>query len=248
MFGKPFPFEGNWNSSAGASLSSWTPFGKPFPFEGNWNQCTTHCRFNANGFGKPFPFEGNWNSFSVFLLINYFLCVFGKPFPFEGNWNLQPYQYSALHRLIVRKAFPVWRELKRTLFPILVSGWCPVVRKAFPVWRELKLGDFQNPIEFLVIRGSESLSRLKGIETSTQLLHQRWQSLWSSESLSRLKGIETFSRYIRRIKHLFVRKAFPVWRELKLFTTIALLQKKLFQLFGKPFPFEGNWNFMHLSC
>ena len=160
MFGKPFPFEGNWNSHLATTTSTlsrseslsrlkgietkgpWWPllllhmFGKPFPFEGNWNLVIdSDYGIEEEKFGKPFPFEGNWNSRRSTTCLT--ITSFGKPFPFEGNWNPSPPRTAPSRRRKVRKAFPVWRELK-LYRPSTVCFVICQVRKAFPVWRELK--------------------------------------------------------------------------------------------------------------
>ena len=140
---------------------------------------------------------------------------FGKPFPFEGNWNLLRKTILRISFRSVRKAFPVWRELKQVLFP---------------------------PISSSEVR-SESLSRLKGIET------RMWFFRGHRDRLVR-KAFPVW----RELKHMLwcycnverfkVRKAFPVWRELKLDGAFPSAWRN--GSFGKPFPFEGNWNSVFL--
>ena len=86
------------------------------------------------------------------------------------------------------------------------------VRKDLPVWRELKL--IASDETQLALVSSERPSRLKGIETCCQ--YPVRILLLRSERPSRLKGIETNTKPYRLWK--------SVW------------------LFGKTFPFEGNWN------
>ena len=71
----------------------------------------------------------------------YGCLVFGNTFPFEGNWNIKKILIVAAKGIFVRKHFPVWRELKPDIFEC--DGNC--------------------------ISSSETLSRLKGIETCTHI-------------------------------------------------------------------------------
>ena len=62
----------------------------------------------------------------------------------------------------------------------------------------------------------------------------------SLEEVSRLKGIETLLSKLRNFLFVRVWKKFPVWRELKHPSmSMAILSSFLF---GRSFPFEGNWN------
>ena len=258
MFGKPIPFEGNWNFWCKIEISQHPleQFGKPIPFEGNWNEVAAAAvkfllsvrkaypvwrelkllglhdlLFDCIAFGKPIPFEGNWNG-SPCISPNA-MSLFGKPIPFEGNWNRsQPLDFFI--SLFCSESLSRLKGIETICAP-----------------RRPKEGT-----------RSESLSRLKGIETfrpaclNKHRSHVRkaypvWRELkhlpsyyWkrntaSSESLSRLKGIETWYTALLTSFNI-VRKAYPVWRELKLLgvTSSGVLSLS----FGKPIPFEGNWN------
>ena len=113
---------------------------------------------------------------------------FRYAFPFEGNWNSSWKTKLSPTWKLVQIRFPVWRELK----PIT-----PATRK--------------DPI----ITGSDTLSRLKGIETISGSIKISFSLC--SDTLSRLKGIETKVMACNCREMRCVQIRFPVWRELKLF-------------------------------
>ena len=211
LFGKPFPFEGNWNSSLTSSAGSISSVRKAFPVWRELKHFTAILWSSPTPFGKPFPFEGNWNTPNMVVAGLYtfgseslsrlkgietkrgpqaqdlVIYWFGKPFPFEGNWNSPA-------AVLVEK-----RHKNR----------------------------------------SESLSRLKGIETLRRPVLGRTLLLFGKPFP--FEGNWNKKRaWFSTAKSLWVRKAFPVWRELKPTTGSTLSESDT--MFGKPFPFEGNWN------
>ena len=91
------------------------------------------------------------------------LNLFRYAFPFEGNWNQIFFNELKHFSLLVQIRFPVWRELK------LVAGRdnneirIIAFRYAFPFEGNWNLGSFNSLPN--AIRCSDTLSRLKGIET-----------------------------------------------------------------------------------
>ena len=191
-----------------------------------------------------------------------FSIKFRYAFPFEGNWNPEaPWKSNALNPVQIR--FPVWRELKPTTlkvmsypggsfryaFPFegnwnlsrkfLASTAISAFRYAFPfegnwnvIYKLLK--------HFISCRGSDTLSRLKGIETPT-----------TTRKPNARKRVQIRFPVWRELKLLcqsrheiesFVQIRFPVWRELKR----NCRSFNMFQCssFRYAFPFEGNWNFL----
>ena len=186
-------------------------------------------------FRYAFPFEGNWNE-SLWILFSA-LLMFRYAFPFEGNWNPLPCRFLSLN-LTVQIRFPVWRELKHYILPDFHPHLLPFTfRYAFPFegnWNDETI--WWNPSFF----GSDTLSRLKGIETLWPFLSGielknfmfryafPFEGNWNktppfpsqlkfprSDTLSRLKGIETRPMV----------RASPTPTK-----------------FRYAFPFEGNWN------
>ena len=110
-------------------------------------------------FRYAFPFEGNWNLYKQTIGISE--IAFRYAFPFEGNWNSWLF-FRKIPGGYVQIRFPVWRELKRSFSNHFFHRISVQIR--FPVWRELK--PFTPAIPSLTpSRCSDTLSRLKGIET-----------------------------------------------------------------------------------
>ena len=207
-----------------------------FPFEGNWNRMRIICQgVIPVGFRYAFPFEGNWNPSGIIT----------KQFKETGSDTLSRLKgietetirnYSDFRRIMVQIRFPVWRELKRNL----THSWHQ--------W-------FSD--------GSDTLSRLKGIET---LLGRT--KIWPSSSFRYAFPFEGNWNADFLISATFVTSVqirFPVWRELKLWRRSGTdwhtrwvqirfpvwRELKLQNRKRRPnpedefryaFPFEGNWN------
>ena len=110
----------------------------------------------------------------------------------------------------VQIRFPVWRELKqeRTRCGLTVATF---VQIRFPVWRELKLHLVETRYYFL----DEFRYAFPFEGNWNQKLLPFIPATIGSDTLSRLKGIETFLDYIVVRSSLVVQIRFPVWRELK---------------------------------
>ena len=136
---------------------------------------------------RAFPFEGNWNESISLYSLRVSESSSERAFPFEGNWNVIVSRLGSCRGVIVRKGFPVWRELKHGV---------------------------KNSNRYFFLKCPQVVSRLKGIET---LIHDTKQTdtRYCPQVVSRLKGIETFACDKVRIHQRQVRKWFPVWRELK---------------------------------
>ena len=86
------------------------------------------------------------------------------------------------------------------------------------------------------------LSRLKGIETLSQILGQ-YQILGHFGYAFPFEGNGNLpSKANHRHSVLWLWICFPVWRELKLVVALDCLDAFFFRAFGYAFPFEGNWN------
>ena len=187
---------------------------------------------------------------------------FGYTFPFEGNWNINPtenrgtcHALDTLSRLkgietpteqqfkdFQRHSLDTLSRLKGIETRVVIS-FC-LLRVAlwihFPVWRELKRKCSKTGNAMAAKMPLDTLSRLKGIETS--LMNLRRTPFLPLDTLSRLKGIETWrlapdgslTSWILLWIH------FPVWRELKHFGIWWGFCLRF--IFGYTFPFEGNWN------
>ena len=139
---------------------------------------------------------------------------FGKTFPFEGNWNIIKGGF-AFSLNMFGKTFPFEGNWNSLPLPVFLLTLTEF-GKTFPF--EGNWNTMGPPMTKSQNRNpfrSERPSRLKGIETMI-LSFFIFSSPKSSERPSRLKGIETkqYDEYFQRIL-----------------------------MFGKTFPFEGNWNF-----
>ena len=185
-------------------------------------------------FRYAFPFEGNWNFFEE--LLGQFVFVFcsdtlsrlkGIETHSPQNRGRAKFGSDTLSRLkgietktlknnfiasiLVQIRFPVWRELKHELISES-SQVSKMFRYAFPFEGNWNRG--RRPLIVTLPSGSDTLSRLKGIETHSTAPLSEMISV-SSDTLSRLKGIETWELSSQQNSSKWFRYAFP---------------------------FEGNWN------
>ena len=207
-----------------------------------------------------FPFEGNWNTCALLrAMMVGFLWIH---FPVWRELKLVDTDQPAVAATVLLWIhFPVWRELKRLISrcnPSSVILWIH-----FPVWRELKLISAYSSrtawsIMFRYAFPFEGNWNLIFFSTKRELIR-------SSDTLSRLKGIETGSLRALSPRLIEVQIRFPVWRELKpappqsLFSQLrrsdTLSRLKGIETFREAmhcqcvaptfryaFPFEGNWN------
>ena len=162
-----------------------------------------------------------------------------RTFPLEGNWNWSI--RCILFRICFNcpKGLSRWKGIE-TFLHLLITFALWLVRKDFPVGRELKLNCFCNL--FGIQHGPKGLSRWKGMETHlngcrvnsigvrvserTFPLEGNWNILiqgfgwhhWSSVRKDFPVGRElkhTFPRQYWNKMYFLVRKDFPVGRELK---------------------------------
>ena len=139
---------------------------------------------------------------------------------------------------IVQIRFPVWRELKPTNNCLLQFGRL-VVQIRFPVWRELKHthrcstslhglwfryafpfeGNWNHKFvhDGMFGTSSDTLSRLKGIETIALVAETQSGLLWFRYAFPFEGNWNTISSEAIRSDSSRVQIRFPVWRELKLF-------------------------------
>ena len=183
-----------------------------FPFEGNWNTfiSDSSSRSATNILWIHFPV---WRELKLMTDKPHQSDSVRSEytFPFEGNWNNSSIAKSAISVSDLWIHFPVWRELKHEGLnnkEIATLLWIH-----FPVWRELK--QFRRQISqnrisrlwihFPVWRELKRLGR--------RWNHRRHTPL---NTLSRLKGIETSTDSPEGISTVMLWIHFPVWRELKL--------------------------------
>ena len=207
-----FPFEGNWNWLDDRLHSdNAQDFVYGFPFEGNWNPVLSWLLSFVIAFVYGFPFEGNWNAFLVTRPI---CCIinFVYAFPFEGNWNAGQYERSVPNAPHLCICFPVWRELKHTVFPEIDD--VIVFVYGFP---------FEGNWNFS--------SRNASLSNSAFVYAFPFEGNWNS--------LVKVAERVESVQELCI--CFPVWRELKL-TRVIVWRTRIIRSFGYAFPFEGNWN------
>ena len=266
----PFPFEGNWNGAAAARwspvavqhLTMSFPVWRELKLEGGGplRRCCSNPQKTYNVLSRlkgieTFPPKSDFQA----IRLSYNVLSRLKGIETPRHWWPQAFSH------FLTMSFPVWRELKQDDATAQAQTVAQLTM-SFPVWRELKhfssscgsglrSSVLQCPFPFegnwnhrprpcspsSSLCSYNVLSRLKGIETISNIFFKQDCDRKTYNVLSRLKGIETNPNR-RNERSAELTMSFPVWRELKHLKAGDPL-RYLFNLFLQcPFPFEGNWN------